>query len=839
MDAVAPSARGMRGSVALLALAAGLVASDWPTERAAPELPPWFGDRSAPPVVIRGVVHSDRLPLTVRLAIEVADPGIWPGLEVQTDAAGRFDFGPQRRGHYRIHAFGPLDASRDVAVSARNGDVAVDVFSYPCRELTGRVVLAPREGFWYDDHLPLIAGAQLEILGRTVATSDAAGQFRFCGPRDDAWFLARAPGASSSYNWAFSDVHDFRVDPLVVGLHDGVSVDGVVVDAAGQPVPGVGVQPVFDPRMSHAGPHPAPVTTTTDERGAFRLEGLHEGVYFFGILDGARSVTIPHEVPDGIRLPAQGPLRLVVPAPEPARTARSVPREGDGVWIRGRVLHDGKPVPDATLTGEVHGRGRPEQNGGARSAADGSFAIFAPTSGFLFARPYTIEVVHAGLDLRGRTAVELEPDGPDRAGVVIEVGRHKGVTGVVVDPQGNPLAGIVVARFTPDRRSEGTDATGAFRAPIDASQTFRLRAFDAAGDELLPPAGIVAPRVRAELFGREAPPIRFVVDPTPPRIRGVVVDERGAPVRARVRNLGSGDKPVDTDERGELALAPSLYFEAPAIVAAEAVDGRVAYQQDVYIETPVRLTLRRPARLVVPCRAGLNRREMISVAQGAFEQWVRCGEQLERLPPGRFQIVAHLDDGDAIASVDLRAGVRTRHTLAISPRRTIRARAVELPGGAPVQGADCTAVTAEARRSVLVGRNPLSATDGTFSLMPAEARLRLTCEHPRFIGAETAPFDVSTVDGVIDVPMVRQRLDAVDLDVDVRPHPLGAVVIAVSDELAAAGLRAGDIVETVDGVPLAGLDPDSVTELAFRRPAGAELTWEVRRGAERVTVRAP
>jgi uncharacterized GH25 family protein len=838
MDAVAPSGRGLRGTVALLALAAGLVASDRPTERMAPALPPWFGDPSAPPVVIRGVVHSDRLPLTVRLAIEVVDPGIWPGLEVQTDAAGRFDFGPQRRGRYRVQAFGPLDASREVAVDARSGDAAIDVFSYPCRELAGRVVLAPRAGFSHGDDLPLIAGARLEILGRTVATSDAAGQFRFCGPRDDAWLLARAPGASSSYHWAFSEVHDVRVDPLVVGLHDGVSVGGVVLDAAGQPVAGVGVQPVFDPRMSHAGPQPAPVTTTTDERGAFRIEGLHEGIYFFDILDGVRSVTFPHGVPDGIRLPALEPLRLVMPAPEPAKTAQPAPREREGVWIRGRVLHDGKPVPDATLTGEVHGRGRPKQNGGARSAADGSFAIFAQTAGFLFARPYTIEVVHAGLDLRGRVAVELEPDGPDRAGVVIEVGRHKGVAGIVVDPQGNPLAGIVVALVTPDGRSEGTDATGAFRVPIDASQTFRLRAFDAAGHELLPPAGITAPRVRAELFGREAPPVRFVVEPTPPRIRGVVVDERGAPVRARIRTRDRST-PIDTDDRGEFTLDPSLYFAAASIVTAEAADGRVAYQGDVHVDTPVRLVLRRPARLVVSCSAGVPRRAMISVAQGTLERWVRCGEELDGLPPGRFQIVASLDDGDAIASVDLRAGVRSRHALVTSPRRAIRARAVELPAGAPIEGADCTAVTAEARRSVLVGRNPLSATDGTFSLMPAEARLRLTCEHPRFIGAETAPFDVSTADGVIEVPMVRQRLDAVDLDVDVRPHPLGAVVIAVSDELAAAGLRAGDVVETVDGVPLAGLDPDSVTELAFRRPAGAELTWEVRRGAERVTVRAP
>lgn len=829
----------MRGSVALLAVAAGLVASDRPTERAAPELPPWFGDRSAPPVVIRGVVHSDRLPLTVRLAIGVSDPSIWPGVEVQTDAAGRFDFGPQRRGHYLLQAFDDDDASRVVTVNAGNGDVAIDVFSYPCREITGRVGRAPVQGYSRDDVLPPVAGARVELLGRTVATSDATGQFRFCGPRDEVVVFGRARGLTVGFGWAFTAGAESPQDFLVVPLADGVVIDGVVVDADGRPVSGVGVQPVYDPRVSHGGPSPAPVIATTDEGGRFHAEGLHDGAYVFEILDGVRSVVIRDGVADGFQLPVKGPLRLVMPVSEPTKTAPAAPRERQGVWLRGRVVHDGRPVPDAVVTGVPSERGVLRRRDTARSRPDGSFALFAPTSSRLVRHAYTVEVEHGGLDLRGRVAFDVDPDGADHDGVIVEVDRHRGVTGTVVDPQGNAIAGVVVSRFDRDD-GEPTDATGAFCVPIDPSAAYPLRAFDAAGNELRPPAGSMAPRVRAELYGRDAPPIRFVVERTPARIHGVVVDERGARVRARVRvvSLGGGDA-VDTDARGEFALDQSLDDETPVIVAAEAADGRVAYQQDVYIDTTVRLVLHRPARLVVACGAQLGRRATISVTQGALERSVRCDQELGDLPPGRFQLFARADDGDAIARVDLRAGVRTRHTLVIAPRRMIRARVIEAAGGAPVEGARCDAVVAETRWTVLVGGILRATSDGELSLRPAEGRLRLRCERSGFVRAETAPFDVSTVDGVIDVPMVRQRLDAVDLDVDVRPHPLGAVVVAISDELAAAGLRVGDVVEAADGIPVAGLDLDSVTELAFRRSAGAELTWEVRRGDKRVTVRAP
>jgi hypothetical protein len=689
----------------------------------------------------------------VRLAIEVGDPSIWPGLEVQTDAAGRFDFGPQRRGHYLLQAFDDRDASRVVAVNAGSGDVAVEVFSYPCRELAGKVVRAPVKGYSPDDVLPPVAGARVELLGRTVATSDAAGQFRFCGPRDEVVVLGRAPGLAVGFDWAVSAADDPSPRRLIVGLDDGVAVDGVVVDAGGQPVSGVGVQPVYDSRVDHGGPSAAPVIATTDERGRFHVEGLHEGAYCFEILDGVRSAVIRDGVAAGFRLPAQGPLRLVMPAPEPTKPAPAARRERHGVWIRGRVVHDGQPVPDAVVTGGGTERRVAWSHDVARTAADGSFALFVATWRDRVARAYLIAVEHGGLDLRGRTALELQPGGADLDGLVIRVGDGRDVGGVVVDQQGVPIEGVVVTTFSPGRDDRPTDATGTFRVEVDPRRTYRLRAFDAAGDELRPPAGMAAPRVDAALYGWRGPSLRFVVERAPARLRGVVVDERGTPVRARVGIAVSGpDAAVDTDTDagGAFALEPT---DAPAAVVAESADGRVAIQHDVELGTPVRLVLRRPARLVVTCGPGIDRRTMINVVQGSFGRWTRCGQMLDGLPPGRFQIVARATGGDATAMVELRAGAQTRRRLAVSPRRTIRARAVDVASGAPVKDADCGARIAEASHGILTGHLVQSAADGTFSITRAASWVRLTCEHPRYHRGGSAPFDAAATDGVVEVPM--------------------------------------------------------------------------------------
>src|SRR4051812_33581638 len=97
----APLRRGSTATVIALVAIAAIAAlvirragekPPWPglRERRA-ALPPWFGDPVAAPVRVSGVVHAPRLPVTVRLAADVADPAIWPGVEVTTDRDGRFD----------------------------------------------------------------------------------------------------------------------------------------------------------------------------------------------------------------------------------------------------------------------------------------------------------------------------------------------------------------------------------------------------------------------------------------------------------------------------------------------------------------------------------------------------------------------------------------------------------------------------------------------------------------------------------------------------------------------------------------------------------------------------
>jgi hypothetical protein len=79
---------------------------------------------------------------------------------------------------------------------------------------------------------------------------------------------------------------------------------------------------------------------------------------------------------------------------------------------------------------------------------------------------------------------------------------------------------------------------------------------------------------------------------------------------------------------------------------------------------------------------------------------------------------------------------------------------------------------------------------------------------------------------VVDVPVVRPMLDAVDLGVELRAHPQGARVLDAADEAKDAGLQPGDIVTSIDGTSVANTNAPVVRALGFRLAAGqsAELS---------------
>jgi len=89
------------------------------------------------------------------------------------------------------------------------------------------------------------------------------------------------------------------------------------------------------------------------------------------------------------------------------------------------------------------------------------------------------------------------------------------------------------------------------------------------------------------------------------------------------------------------------------------------------------------------------------------------------------------------------------------------------------------------------------------------------------------------------VRVVRYRRDAVELGVELEAEPEGARVTRVRRRALRAGLRAGDLVRAVDGVPLAGLGGAAMTALAFEAPPEAAIQWTIERNAQTLTITAP
>jgi len=258
--------------------ALGMVQSDAPSAGAEPvahparrgaveeALPAWFGRPELPRQRIAGRLVQDvgGAPVagTVHLRIDAPDATVWPGLDLETGPDGWFDFGELRVGRYDLFAVTPGETSRSFLVENRDPSAAAVRV-----ELAACTTFASAVG---DAHGVPVAGAQLDISGVHVATTDAAGRFRVCFLPGSAPPVVRAPGYAAE-PLALRDgvlVRDVR-------LADSVTLHGHVTGADGRPAAGVSVQPmnVRDERESGTW-IPLPVQATTDAHGDFAVSAV-------------------------------------------------------------------------------------------------------------------------------------------------------------------------------------------------------------------------------------------------------------------------------------------------------------------------------------------------------------------------------------------------------------------------------------------------------------------------------------------------------------------------------------------------------------------------------------
>jgi protocatechuate 3,4-dioxygenase beta subunit len=455
------------GEVRLRAAAAGYLASQAEAQAPASQAGAPRGPRQvpalalAPAVAVAGlVVDAAGKPLAeVELRAAAADRrAADPDLRART--------GPQ--GTFRLAGFAPgtayrFSATREGFVPSRQTLTAPDrgAAAAPLKIVleSGRAAA----GHVVDTAGRPVAGAEVRLLPAAAsedrrsarettvrAVSDASGTFRIDrlgrGPFD---LRTRAQGfAPTLVRRVDLPAGDGTADLGTLVLERGLTLEGRVVDAGGNPVGGATVQmtpstglAVWDLPLDGQTPD---WEIATDGDGAFSFAGLAAGgtVTLRASRPGFAARTLP-----GIAVPSPEPV-LVRLAPE-ARISGTVTDES------------GEPVAGANvLISESAGDAAPSQGGRPRSAgaavsdADGRFA-----AGGLSPGRFTLLATASGYLSATAGGLAL-PDGGEIAGVAVVLRRGATVQGTVFTPEGAPAAGAKVIALDQGGTAAGQTLVG-------------------------------------------------------------------------------------------------------------------------------------------------------------------------------------------------------------------------------------------------------------------------------------------------------------------------------------------------------------------------------------------
>ncbi|NRD55168.1 carboxypeptidase-like regulatory domain-containing protein [Corallococcus exiguus] len=314
-------------------------------------------------------------------------------------------------------------------------------------------------------------------------------------------------------------------------LQRAVSVEGVLVDEADQPLAGLEVQlrPGVAPRLS---PYLGVITdyTVTDEAGRFLLDAKEAGAAW---LDVSGTNFIPQRV--NVTLPSSK-LRLVL-------------RQGASVAVT--VLSaTGAPVRDARVTlWQRDARGAADHAGGTDARGQVTLQGVPPGR-------YVAEALAPGraVDVHASQSLEVLPGEAPSVTLRMEEGRT--LRGVAVTSQGRPLPGVHLRakvldadrplyrysgegyRTRAERRAEGvhTDTEGHFLLRSLSASRYELTAslqdhyLDARASQ-----GVRAAEYEAAVVDRDTTEVRLVMRRIP-HVRGRVVAEGGARLASFVVN---------------------------------------------------------------------------------------------------------------------------------------------------------------------------------------------------------------------------------------------------------------------------------------------------------------
>lgn len=247
----------------------------------------------------------------------------------------------------------------------------------------------------------------------------------------DFWRIRSKKGISPHHETRVVVESGKKADDVVLKVGRGLVIRGQVVDESGKPVFAAEVRTRDKYGRAEAGK-----ATVTDDQGRFEFVGFppHEEQQI-EVLDATSRTRGTAQVPAD---EAAGPDRLVELAPIPMRSTGQV---------RGTVLGDGKPLVGVTV--DLHsmqqlGGGRLEYVGSQLSATtdkDGRFEFGAVDATYEFHIYARID----GFTDQGTRTLKIKPGETIDVPAIEVKSRSAFVAGIVVDPDGKPVAGVTVS----------------------------------------------------------------------------------------------------------------------------------------------------------------------------------------------------------------------------------------------------------------------------------------------------------------------------------------------------------------------------------------------------------
>lgn len=664
------------------------------------------------------------------------------------------------------------------------------------------------------------------FLAQGGATSADDGTFHIDGLAPGRFSLiAEADGYGSTSTTAAVALAGTANKPITLVVSARTSIAGHVM---------MGGKPVAGARIAVAGGAlllPRGSYSQTD--GSFVLDGVPAGQT--KLTAGAYEVVTPK----ALVVPKLGIKDLTVEVSELAA-------------LRGRVLRKGQPVSAAVIQTTVGLTTQSDQDGQyeIRGLQPGTVQLTAQAFGTTNAfSPFTPVKLAAG---------EVTLHDIDLAGAAE-------VHGVVVDESGAPVPNVYVRLLEPrgDLGESMTDAQGHFVCTaMLGNSDYRAAVFPSPGARVAFPPATDYPTFKIADGNTILEGVKIAVKNERLTIAGRVVDSEGNAVSdVHVEAIGRGFAAgpamlpsVRADQSGSFVitdLARGTYT-----VHAHAGDGSDVQIPNVAAGTAeLQVRLDRPA-MIDGTLSGFTTMPRVHARQITADLQLGNDAIMEGnhytisgLAPGRYIVEALGDNENDGQTVDLKAGAVLHVDLKSRGKGTVVGTVLEFGTTNPVPQMNCYAAQSVGGLAGDIPQNAPTNDDtttnerGEFKIGSPAGTARVMCF------SVDGSFSVAGLDVTVAATgMTKAQLVAVrsvpprsDPGFAIRPLTLPLVIAQVdpTGPAAAAGLKVGDIVITVDGASVKGLIPSGAMTLAWNHRPGTTVTLGVERGGKPMSIAFP